>query len=221
MGLKKKEKNVDVLQKQFKIETPGLLRYDERMLRLEVVFALCLYTFILLWIVCLKFGNAEMLQRNYINLTELTLEERFLWDIVPFHTRQNHELQRMEFIANSRIFAPLGILLNYAFKKRNIFRDIVICFTFSLAIEVFQLYSLLGGFATEDLIMNTLGYFVGLILYYAIFKKRTVKTCIWVCRIANFILLPVFIYALVTTLQNWELIVSILNRTLYSPHLHN
>ena len=221
MGLKKKEKNVDVLQKQFKIETPGLLRYDERMLRLEVVFALCLYTFILLWIVCLKFGNAEMLRRNYINLTELTLEERFLWDIVPFHTRQNHELQRMEFIANSLIFAPLGILLNYAFKKRNIFRDIVICFTFSLAIEVFQLYSLLGGFATEDLIMNTLGYFVGLILYYAIFKKRTVKTCIWVCRIANFILLPVFIYALVTTLQNWELIVSILNRTLYSPHLHN
>ena len=73
MGFKKKEKNIDVLQKQFKIETPGLLRYDERMLRLEVVFALCFYTFILLWIVCLKFGNAEMLQRNYINLTELTL----------------------------------------------------------------------------------------------------------------------------------------------------
>ena len=161
-----------------------------------------------------------MLQRNYINLTELTLEERFMWDIVPFHTRQNHELQRMEFVANSLIFAPFGILLNYAFKKRNIFRDIVICFTFSLAIEVFQLYSLLGGFATEDLIMNTLGYFVGLILYYAIFKKRTVKTCIWVCRIANFILLPVFIYALVTTLQNGELILSILDRTLYSPHLH-
>ena len=220
MGFQKKEKNVDVLQKQLKLETPGLLRYDERMLRLEVICALCFYTFILLWIVCLKFGNAEMLHRNYINLTELTLEERFMWDIVPFHTRQNHELQHMEFVANSLIFAPFGILLNYAFKKRNIFRDIVICFTFSLAIEVFQLYSLLGGFATEDLIMNTLGYFVGLILYYAIFKKRTVKTCIWVCRIANFILLPVFIYALVTALQNGELILSILDRTLYSPHLH-
>ena len=219
MGFQKKEKNVDVLQKQLKLETPGLLRYDERMLRLEVICALCLYTFILLWIVCLKFGNAEMLTRNYINLTELNLEERFMWDIVPFHTRQNHELQQMEFIANSLIFAPYGVLLNYLFKKRNIFRDVFLCFAFSLSIEVFQLYSLLGGFATEDLIMNTLGYFVGLIFYYLIFQKRTLKTCIWVCRVANFILLPIFVYALITTLQNWELIISILNRTLYSPHL--
>ena len=191
-----------------------------RILRFEVLFAIALYTFVLLWIVCLKLGNAETLTRNYINLTELTLEERFMWDIIPFHTRQNHELQRMEFIANSLIFAPFGVLLNYAFKKRNIFRDVFLCFAFSLTIEVFQLYSLLGGFATEDLIMNTLGYFVGLIFYYLIFKKRTVKTCIWVCRIANFILLPVFIYALVTALQNGELILSILDRTLYSPHLH-
>ena len=206
-------------RKQLNIETPGFSRHTERMLRLEVIFATCLYTYILLWIVCLKLGNAEMLIRNYINLTELNLEERFMWDIIPFHTRQNHELQRMEFIANSLIFAPYGVFLNYLFKKRNVFRDVFLCFAFSLAIEVFQLYSLLGGFATEDLIMNTLGYFVGLIFYYLIFKKRTTKTCVWICCVANLILLPIFVYALITTLQNWELIISILNRTLYSPHL--
>ena len=219
MSFQKQKKGPLIKPHELGIEVPTFFTYTQRMLRLEVVFAIGLYTYILLWIVCLKLGNAEMLTRNYINLTELNLEERFMWDIVPFHTRQNHELQCMEFIANSLIFAPYGVLLNYLFKKRNIFRDVFLCFAFSLSIEVFQLYSLLGGFASEDLIMNTLGYFVGLIFYYLIFKKRTVKTCIWVCRVANFILLPIFVYALITTLQNWELIISILNRTLYSPHL--
>ena len=214
MRLKKQKRGADLPERSFQLETPGLFTYDTRALCREVIFAISLYTGILLWIVCLKFSSAEMLARNYKNLSELTLEERFLWDIVPFHTRQNHNLQKLEFIANSLIFAPYGILLNYLFKKRNVFRDVFLCFSFSFAIEVFQLYTMLGGFATEDLIMNTLGYFVGLILYYLIFKKRTQKTCIWVCRVANFIFLPTFIYALVTTLKNGELIVSILTRQL-------
>ena len=214
MCLKKQKRGTDLPQKEFKIERESFFTYNTRALRREVIFAISLYTGILLWIICLKFSNAEMLARNYKNLSELTLHERFMWDIVPFHTRQNHDLQKLEFIANSLIFVPYGILLNYLFKKRNIFRDALLCFGFSLAIEVFQLYTMLGGFATEDLIMNTLGYFVGLILYYLFFEERKQKTCIWVCRVFNFILLPTFIYALVTALQNGELIISILTRQL-------
>ena len=191
-----------------------MLTYNERVLRREVAFALGLYIGILLWIVCLKFSNAEMLARNYKNLSELNLRERFLWDIVPFYTRQNHTVQRLEFVANSLIFAPFGVLLNYLFKKRSILRDFFLCVGLSLSVEVFQLFTLLGGFATADLIMNSLGYFVGLGIYYLIFKKRTVKACIWTCRVANFIFLPLFVYALVTTLQNGELIVAILTKQL-------
>ena len=205
---KEKEGELLPLQKE------SFFTYDERVLRREVIYATVLYVFILLWMLIFKFSNAEMLARNYKNLSELNLRERFLWDIVPFYTRQNHTLQRLEFIANSLVFAPFGVLFNYLFKKRCIVRDFALCVGFSMAIEVFQLYTLLGGFATADLIMNSLGYFVGLILYYLIFKKRTVKTCIWTCRIANAIFLPLFIYALVTTLQNGELILSILTKQL-------
>ena len=205
---KKKEGELLPLQKE------SFFTYDERVLRREVIYATVLYVFILLWMLIFKFSNAEMLARNYKNLSELNLRERFLWDIVPFYTRQNHTLQRLEFVANSLVFAPFGVLLNYLFKKRCIIRDFALCVGFSMAIEVFQLYTLLGGFATADLIMNSLGYFVGLVLYYLIFKKRTVKTCIWTCRIANAIFLPLFIYALVTTLQNGELILSILTKQL-------
>ena len=198
--------------KQQNAET--LFTYDQRALQREVVFATILYLFILLWGLCLKFSSAEMLARNYKNLSELNLRERFLWDIVPFYTRQNHTVQRLEFVANSLVFAPFGVLLNYLFKKRNILRDFALCVGLSLSIEVFQLFTLLGGFATADLIMNSLGYFLGLGVYYLIFKKRTIKTCIWTCRVANFIFLPLFIYALVTTLQNGELIVAILTKQL-------
>jgi glycopeptide antibiotics resistance protein len=196
------------------VQKETFFTYDERVLRREVIFAIAFYIFILLWALCLKFCNAEMLAQNYKNLSELNLRERFLWDIVPFYTRQNHTVQRLEFVANSIVFAPFGVLLNYLFKKRCIIRDFALCVGFSLAIEVFQLFTLLGGFATADLIMNSLGYFVGLAIYYLIFKKRTVKTCIWTCRVANAIFLPLFIWALVTTLQNGELILSILTKQL-------
>ncbi len=214
MGLKKQKRGVDAIQKSLLPESLGSFTYDTRALRREVVFAICLYTGILFWIVCLKFGNAEMLARNYKNLSELTLEERFLWDLVPFYTRQNHTLQWLEFFANSFIFAPYGVLLNYLFKKRMILRDFALCVGLSLFIEVFQLFTLLGGFATVDLIMNSVGYFVGLGIYHLIFKKRTLKTCIWVCRAFNFIFLILFVYAFGTALQNGELILAILTKRL-------
>ncbi|MBQ7392564.1 MAG: VanZ family protein [Clostridia bacterium] len=214
MGAYKPKREVDTLQKSVKTEPFGLFTYDERALRREVIYATVFYTFILFWIVCLKFGNAEMLARNYKNLSELTLEERFLWDIVPFYTRQNHTVQWLEFFANSLVFAPFGVLLNYMFAKRNILRDFALCVGLSLSIEIFQLFTLLGGFATVDLIMNSVGYFVGLFIYYLIFKKRSTKTCIWVCRAFNFVFLILFVYALATTIQNGELIIGILTRTL-------
>lgn len=192
----------------------GLLAPTESTLRREVAVALLFWSAFILWVICLKFCNTEMLMRNYRNLSELTLEERFWYDIVPFRTRQNHGLQRLEFVANSLIFAPYGILLNYLFKKRNIFRDVLLCLLLSLSIEVFQLYTMLGGFATVDLIMNTLGYFVGLIFYYLIFKKRTVRTCVWICRVFNLLLLPVVAYVVYTTAQNWELIIAIATQQL-------
>ena len=188
--------------------------YDEHALRREVVFAIFFYIGVLLWALCFKFGSAAMLARNYVNLSELTLRERFLWDIVPFYTRQNHVVQWIEFFANSLAFAPFGVLLNYLFKKRNILRDFALCLGLSLCIEVFQLFTMLGGFATVDLIMNSLGYFLGLVLYYLIFKKRTQKTCVWVCRVFNFILLTLFICSISTIVQNWELIVGIITRRL-------
>ena len=102
------EKKKTMLQKELKIENrnpEGLFTYDAHVLRREAWIATGLYIFILLWVLCLKFCNAQMLTQNYVNLSELTLRERFLWDIVPFYTRQNHTLQWLEFLANLPLLA--------------------------------------------------------------------------------------------------------------------
>lgn len=201
-------------QEKYKLESVHTLVRNERALHRAVIVAISLYVFILIWALCFKFGKGEMIARNYVNLSELSLRERFLYDIVPFRTRQNHVVQWIEFFANSIVFAPFGVLLNYLFAKRNILRDAALCFGLSLAIEVFQLFTLLGGFATVDLIMNTLGYFVGLCVYFLIFKKRSVRTCVWICRVANLIFLVLFGYAAFTMLQSKDVIFDILTKQL-------
>ena len=51
-------------------------------------------------------------------------------------------------------------------------RDLGICFLISLFFELLQLFTMIGNFATMDLITNVAGYFVGLVFYELIFKKQ-------------------------------------------------
>ena len=191
-----------------------LLACNEKTLRTEAKIATILYIFVLFWALFLKFNDREMLVQNYINLSQLTLRERFLYDIVPFCVRQNHLVQWLEFFANSLVFAPIGVLLHYLFEKSNIWRNLAICFALSVSFEILQLFTLLGGFATVDLIMNTLGYFVGFAFYRLIFSRLSLRTSVWVCRIFNLIFFSISVYAVISTVENLELIAAILTRSL-------
>ena len=155
-----------------------------------------------------------MVVLNYQWLSKLTVWERFLYDIVPFQIRFDFWNQFLQFPANAIIFAPLGVVLPYVFKKKNIWRDVAICFGVSLSIEIVQLFTIIGNFATADLIMNTLGYFIGFAFCRLIFSKLSTQKMVWVYRAVNLILIPLLIAVVVTTIQNWELISAILTRTL-------
>jgi hypothetical protein len=129
-------------------------------------------------------------------------------------TARKRESLYAALMADDRVLKCIAHATVEEIDERNILRDFALCLGLTLSIEVFQLFTMLGGFATADLIMNALGYFVGLLIYYLIFKKRTLKTCIWTCRIANFIFFVLFVYAFGTSLQNGKLIFAILTRTL-------
>ena len=186
----------------------------EQALRRGAIFAFCAYVVVLFWALWLKFNDFHMVVLNYQWLSKMTVKERFLYDIVPFQIRFDFFNQFVQFPANAIVFAPLGVFLPYVFKKKNIWRDVAVCFGVSLAIEIVQLFTIIGNFATADLIMNTVGYFIGFAFYKLVAAKFSLRATVWSCRAVNVVLLIALIAVVVTTINNWNLIVAILTRTL-------
>ena len=187
---------------------------DESALRREATFAVAAFVVVLFWALWLKFNDFSMVVLNYRRLSEMTVKERVLYGIVPFQIRYDFIRELLQFPANAAIFAPLGVALPHAFRKKNIWRDLAICFGISLSIELVQLFTCIGSIATDDLIMNTLGYFIGFAAYRWIFSKLSCKVMVWIYRVINALLLIVLAVVVITTVRNWELIVAILTRTL-------
>jgi glycopeptide antibiotics resistance protein len=205
---------MDMDVKKRKEKCKQLLVCDEHTLHKGALFAAIAYVIVLFWALWLKFNDFDMVVPNYYWLSTLTVKERFLYDIIPFQIRFDFWNQFIQFPANAVVFAPFGVLLNHLFPKKNVLRDLAICFGVSLSIEVVQLFTMIGGFATADLIMNTLGYFIGYALYRWVFSKLSTQTMVWIYRVANLLLLVILIVAAITTVSNWELITAILTRTL-------
>lgn len=73
-------------------------------------------------------------------------------------------------IANIIMFIPIGILLPYSFKIRKL--TILIGFSLSCLFEVMQLVLRCGLFEFDDIMHNTLGTFIGYVLYLLIERIR-------------------------------------------------
>ena len=191
--------------------------YDEAVLRRLALSATLMYIWILIWALVLKLGNGDMLTGNYINLKQLTVKERLAWDLIPFHYRGEGAYKTkiiLDTVMNCFVFAPFGIMFGYVFKKRNILRDVAICLGFAFLIEFLQFITMLGNPATEDLITNPIGYFIGLAFYALIFKHLSVKQSTQVAVATNVVFGVTVAVSLVTVIRSAELIFQIITKTL-------
>lgn len=76
-------------------------------------------------------------------------------------------------------FIPLGLLLPALFRRlRSGWKIVLLTFLVSLAFETTQLLTILGSFDVDDLLLNTIGGFIGylvfLLFYYAGFRRTAV-----------------------------------------------
>jgi glycopeptide antibiotics resistance protein len=179
-----------------------------------VKITIILYILVLVWVILFKFGDSFALTINYRNLTTLTTKERFLYDIVPFEFTYPIKDQKIEVFLNSIIFAPFGVLLCMKDNKVRILKHLLFCFGLSLIFEITQFFTLLGGLATDDLIMNTVGYFIGLVFYIFIFKKLSVNTNMIVIKVSNLILIITLVIAFITMIDAFPIVIDILLRRL-------
>ena len=196
----------------------------ERILRALSKIIYAIYIVLLVWVVMLKCNLVDSIYQAYLFVSEQTLSERFLRFIVPFkdYTEQifNHQISTLieDDILNVLIFIPFGLYTAYFFKGKKFAKLIVVTLLVSLFFEFFQLFSLLGSFSTKDLITNLLGSVLGYLLYRLIYKEQNGKIKLLILNVASlaviFIVAPIFVYAIVNTVKNFDIYVDVILRRL-------
>ena len=203
-----------VLLNRFWDGLKAFFREDESTLKRDAIIATVMFSLLLPWMLLFKFNKVYLMRRGYLSFLALSLKERFMLDLIPFRFTEDYVNQILVIILNCAIFAPFGVAFNTLFKKKSIKRDLLICFLISLGVELTQLFTLLGGFATIDLITNTISYFIGYLIYKLVFARLSLKWHVRIYRLSILLLIPLVSVAAVTTLGNLDVIWGILTRTL-------
>ena len=136
-------------------------------------FLFVVYCGVMLW---LLFGRSQgwtegipyrqLLEHN-INLIPLqTLRD--YWNVVFHRTNDTYFVHCFINLAgNVLLFIPAGWLLPKIFPtQRNFFRFFATCAGLIFLVETLQLFTLLGSFDIDDVILNLAGMIVGFLVYH-------------------------------------------------------
>ena len=127
-----------------------------------------IYLVALCWILMFKLGvRFSYMENRRINLIPF---RKFLFS--------NGKIDTGETILNIIIFIPLGIYTGILFKRRLFRNKILLFFSISLLFEVLQFIFRAGAFDITDIITNTSGGLIGLLLFELTDKifNNTAKT---------------------------------------------
>ncbi len=131
-------------------------------------------------------------------------------NLIPFGDEKNFRFF-LQLGLNAVLFLPLGFLLPVLWSKyRRWYRTTAVGFLTSLTIEVVQLFSFRAT-DVDDLIMNTLGAYLGYVISWAFFHKKWARdpepdsgrVSQW-CSLVISILIPMLVIIFLRTLlSNW------------------
>lgn len=126
------------------------------------------YIVILLWITILKCNLEAAVHGVRIFLEPMSIGERFAYATSYFRWKDGSTINMM---LNVFIFIPFGILVPLLRGRTAPITNTVLAALSTLSIESLQLILAIGYFTYSDLIFNTLGAVLGIIIY-AVFVKR-------------------------------------------------
>jgi len=113
------------------------------------------YLLVLFWIILFKLHKpfTSIRSRRHLNL-------------IPFHQPMilNGKIDYSEMILNVVIFIPLGVYSGILFQKQGFVKQILFCLLVSLSFETLQYIFALGASDITDIITNTFGGVIGLII---------------------------------------------------------
>lgn len=150
------------------------------------------YVIILIWILLFKFST------SFSDLVAQFNNQPRNINLIPFKdsVMLNQRIDLSEIINNIIIFIPFGGLLGIIDKKSSFLKKIMIILLFSLAIELSQFVFGLGATDITDIITNTLGGIVGLLIYQflkKLFKENKLDRILVLLGMVIFIICLAFI----------------------------
>ena len=155
---------------------------------------------------------------NYEYLSTFTLKERFIRGvkIIEFY-KIEYEIGVIAKtiildILNMLVFVPFGILITHIIKRKRVVKELLITFIISLIIELFQLYTIIGAFMLNDLLINVIGGLIGSILYIIITKNNKYNVYNILLILFIFIELIIVLYLLINFVVNLNVYGELFNR---------
>ena len=131
---------------------------------------LCAYILLLAKILLFKqvspfelFNSARMISRT-VSLTPFKTILNYFSD-----ANVNIWIALMNVVGNIIIFIPMGLYLQIFNKNKKIINSAALIFAVSLCVEVIQYILEIGRTDIDDIILNTLGGFVGILIYRFIY----------------------------------------------------
>lgn len=127
------------------------------------------YLIVVVWITVFKFSVSWQEILNLVNSSPRSI------NLIPFGspTQVNGSISFKEIVYNLLIFIPFGGLLGLVSKKTNVIQKISIIFFFSLFLESLQFIFSLGAADITDIIQNSIGGMIGLLIYNVFAKRFT------------------------------------------------
>lgn len=159
-----------------------------------------IYLFCLFWVVTLKCNlRAGVLDSRYF-MSRFTLAERMRLSLGKFIVSDVPDI-----LVNILIFMPLGLVFPLIREKKPILTSAILGFSISLAAEIFQIISCIGGFAYIDLIDNTLGAVLGALLHVHLLKYAKEKQVMIALISAISAGGALSVFAIVNTIINFDI----------------
>ena len=158
-------------------------------------FTFVLYILVLFWAIALKCNMRDAVLDAKIYNQDFTLAERFQRHVLTFSKTDFEDA-----VSNVLLFIPFGMAIPFMISKRVSISTVLYCCLASFGFELLQLFNCIGRFTYIDIIHNTAGGIIGLLLYFLfrrIAKEKPLKITfiILIC-----ILVPMVIAATANTI---------------------
>lgn len=174
----------------------------DRKIRALAVSTFVFYIVILLWITIFKCNIEAPIYEHRKFLGHMTILEKFAYAISRFSLKDGTAIAML---LNVFIFIPFGVLAPFLRGKTAPITTTALAAFLTLSIESLQLVFAVGFLTLSDLILNTLGAVLGIIIYSVFVKQMKEEHKKTALTILNGLAIAVSVFAIINTALNIEI----------------